>query len=165
MSLIIFFSNFILFSHFINNCKKIQCVDLTIHFWYNEFFKKYQVFYKIKKSSMILSKRLLHEWFPKNIFYQVLPIRILSNKLLLLLKFILVDLAKLIATKYSYISNLKDEDGMTALQLLACDSLAFKVGREYGFLKHFMSSCTVYFPSMFFFHFVQISSSCFIIIQ
>ncbi|KAJ9702194.1 hypothetical protein PVL29_004100 [Vitis rotundifolia] len=51
------------------------------------------------------------------------------------------DLGKLIATKHGYISNLKDEDGMIALQLLACDSSAFKVGREYGFLKHFMSSC------------------------
>ncbi|WJZ95927.1 hypothetical protein VitviT2T_014659 [Vitis vinifera] len=45
------------------------------------------------------------------------------------------DLAGLIATRYPYLINLPDDDGMTALQLLSCNPSAFQSGCQQGFLK------------------------------
>ncbi|KAJ9689812.1 hypothetical protein PVL29_012470 [Vitis rotundifolia] len=51
------------------------------------------------------------------------------------------DLAESIARRYKHLINLKDGDGMTALQLLACNPSAFKSGSEHGFLKQLLFSC------------------------
>ncbi|KAJ8564429.1 hypothetical protein K7X08_000889 [Anisodus acutangulus] len=44
-------------------------------------------------------------------------------------------LALLIAKKYDYLVNERDADGMTALQLLACNRQAFGIGEKYSFIK------------------------------
>lgn len=52
------------------------------------------------------------------------------------------DLALQIATKYSYLIDERDGDGMTALQLLACNPSAFNGGgKKHGSLKKFIYSC------------------------
>ncbi|KAL6333854.1 hypothetical protein AAG906_031152 [Vitis piasezkii] len=50
------------------------------------------------------------------------------------------DLAGLIATRYPYLINLPDDDGMTALQLLSCNPSAFQSGCQQGFLKRLIFS-------------------------
>ncbi|KAH0671308.1 hypothetical protein KY285_024051 [Solanum tuberosum] len=44
-------------------------------------------------------------------------------------------LALSIAKKYEYLVNERDADGMTALQLLACNRQAFGSGEKYGYIK------------------------------
>ncbi|CAK9182225.1 unnamed protein product [Ilex paraguariensis] len=51
------------------------------------------------------------------------------------------DLALVIASKYEYLLDEKDGDGMTALQLLACNPSAFKKGSTQGFFKRFIYAC------------------------
>ncbi|CAK9137273.1 unnamed protein product [Ilex paraguariensis] len=51
------------------------------------------------------------------------------------------DIALLIARKYEYLLNEKDDDGMTALQLLAINPSAFDKGRTQGSLQQFFYSC------------------------
>ncbi|KAG5545368.1 hypothetical protein RHGRI_017743 [Rhododendron griersonianum] len=50
------------------------------------------------------------------------------------------DLALFIATRYKHLVDEQDNDGMTALQLLACNSLAFKSRGGGGFLKRLLCS-------------------------
>ncbi|KAJ9689813.1 hypothetical protein PVL29_012471 [Vitis rotundifolia] len=50
------------------------------------------------------------------------------------------DLAGLIATRYPYLINLPDDNGMTALQLLSCNPSAFQSGCQHGFLKRLIFS-------------------------
>ncbi|KAF7140026.1 hypothetical protein RHSIM_Rhsim06G0147300 [Rhododendron simsii] len=50
------------------------------------------------------------------------------------------DLALFIATRYKYLVDEQDRDGMTALQLLACNSLAFKSRGGGGFLERLLCS-------------------------
>ena len=45
------------------------------------------------------------------------------------------DLALEIATRFRYLVSQRDEDGMTALQLLSCNPKAFERERRRGFLK------------------------------
>lgn len=76
----------------------------------------------------------------------ILPANLTFSLQFSLKKKCITDLAESIARRYKYLINLKDEDGMTALQLLACNPSAFKSGSEHGFLKRLLFSCIVYFP-------------------
>lgn len=50
------------------------------------------------------------------------------------------DLALSIARKYEYLIGERDENDMTALQLLACNPSAFKIWGAQGSLKRFIYS-------------------------
>ncbi|KAG5545377.1 hypothetical protein RHGRI_017751 [Rhododendron griersonianum] len=50
------------------------------------------------------------------------------------------DLALFIATRYKHLVDEQDNDGMTSLQLLACNSLAFESRGGGGFLKRLLCS-------------------------
>ncbi|KAA8515560.1 hypothetical protein F0562_018829 [Nyssa sinensis] len=51
------------------------------------------------------------------------------------------DLALLIARKYEYLVGARDEDGMTPLQLLACNPSAFRSRSQQRSLEHLTYSC------------------------
>ncbi|XAR53820.1 hypothetical protein NMG60_11022509 [Bertholletia excelsa] len=51
------------------------------------------------------------------------------------------DLALYIAREHEYLVNVKDGDGMTALQLLSCNPSAFNFGGKKRYLKKLIHSC------------------------
>ncbi|XP_060213089.1 protein ACCELERATED CELL DEATH 6-like isoform X3 [Lycium barbarum] len=53
------------------------------------------------------------------------------------------DLALSIAKKYDYLVDQRDADGMTALQLLACNRQAFGSGENYSFIKRSIYTRTI----------------------
>ncbi|KAK3017735.1 hypothetical protein RJ639_003091 [Escallonia herrerae] len=56
------------------------------------------------------------------------------------------DLALLIAKKYEYLVDERDEDCMTALQLLSCNASAFRSGIKGNSLKQLLYSCMALEP-------------------
>ncbi|KAK4551131.1 hypothetical protein RGQ29_032517 [Quercus rubra] len=68
----------------------------------------------------------IQPFFQRNDKTTILHIAILAQHL---------DLALEIATRFRYLVSQRDEDGMTALQLLSCNPKAFERVRRRGFLK------------------------------